>query len=113
MVRHALCRLWRDGTGLCNRIRDARHASDRSRRQRRSDRLSADRSARGGGALAAARDPMDQGRRRNSMIQPLRRAHLRIWVFLTVILYAVFVAGLLARRTATPPNPGLNWEQYR
>ena len=47
------------------------------------------------------------------MTQPLRRAHLRIWLALAVILYAVFVAGLLARRSATPRNPNLNWEQYR
>ena len=47
------------------------------------------------------------------MIQPLRRAHFRIWVALVVVLYTVFVAGLLVRRSATPPNPNLNWEQYR
>ena len=47
------------------------------------------------------------------MTQPLRRAHFRIWLALAVILYAVFVAGLLARRSATPRNPNLNWEQYR
>jgi hypothetical protein len=44
------------------------------------------------------------------MIQPLRRAHLRIWIVLAGILYAVFVAGLLARRTTTPRNPNLHWE---
>ncbi len=47
------------------------------------------------------------------MTQPLRRAHFRIWLALAAILYVVFVAGLLARRSATPPNPDLNWEQYR
>jgi hypothetical protein len=47
------------------------------------------------------------------MTQPLRRAHFRIWLALAVILYAVFAAGLLARRSATPPNPDLNWEQFR
>ncbi len=45
------------------------------------------------------------------MIQPLRKAHLRIWLALTVILYAVFAAGLLARRSSTPPNPNLRWER--
>jgi hypothetical protein len=30
-----------------------------------------------------------------------------------MVLYVVFIAGLLTRRTATPPNPGLHWEQYR
>jgi len=47
------------------------------------------------------------------MIQPLRRAHFRIWVVLAFLLYAVFLAGLLARRTTTPPNPTLHWEQLR
>jgi len=47
------------------------------------------------------------------MIQPLRRAHFRIWLVLAVVLYAVFIAGLLARRTSTPPNPNLHWEQFR
>lgn len=47
------------------------------------------------------------------MIQPLRRAHDRIWVVLVLLLYAVFLAGLLARRTTTPVNPTLHWEQLR
>jgi hypothetical protein len=47
------------------------------------------------------------------VIQPLRRNHFRIWIALAVVLYAVFVAGLLARRSATPPNPNLHWERYR
>jgi hypothetical protein len=47
------------------------------------------------------------------MIQPLRRAHFRIWVALAVVLYTVFVAGLLGRRSATPANADLDWEQYR
>lgn len=47
------------------------------------------------------------------MIQPLRRAHFRIWLVLAVLLYAVFTSGLLARRSATPPNASLNWGQYR
>ena len=47
------------------------------------------------------------------MIQPLRRAHFRIWIVLTAILYAVFAAGLLARRASTPRNPNLHWEQSR
>jgi len=47
------------------------------------------------------------------MIQPLRRAHFRIWLVLAVVLYAVFIAGLLARRTSTPPNPNLHWGQFR
>ena len=47
------------------------------------------------------------------MIAPLRRAHFRIWLALAIALYAIFIAGLLARRTPTPPNPGLHREQYR
>ena len=45
------------------------------------------------------------------MIQPLRRAHFRIWVVLALLLYAVFLAGLLTRRATTPPNPTLHWER--
>jgi hypothetical protein len=47
------------------------------------------------------------------MIQPLRRAHFRAWLVLAVLLYAVFIAGLLARRSTTPPNPNFHWEQLR
>ena len=47
------------------------------------------------------------------MIGPLRRTHFRIWMMLPVLLYALFPAGLLARRSATPPNPGLHWEALR
>jgi hypothetical protein len=47
------------------------------------------------------------------MIAPLRRAHFRIWLALAIEIYAVFIGGLLARRTTTTPNPGLHWEQYR
>jgi len=47
------------------------------------------------------------------MTRPLRRAHFHIWMALAVLLYVVFTAGLLARRTATPRNPAIQWEQYR
>ena len=47
------------------------------------------------------------------MIAPLRRAHYRIWLVLAIALYAVFKAGLLSRRTTTPPNAGSQWERYR
>ena len=47
------------------------------------------------------------------MIAPLRRAHYRIWLVLAVVIYTIFIAGLLARRTTTPANPGLHWGQYR
>jgi len=48
-----------------------------------------------------------------AMIQPLRRAHFRIWLVLALILYALFAAGLLARRSTTPRNPNILWEQLR
>ncbi len=47
------------------------------------------------------------------MTGPLRRAHFRIWLALAVMLYAVLVAGRLARRSATPRNHNLHWGQYR
>jgi hypothetical protein len=47
-----------------------------------------------------------------AMTRPLRGAHFRIWVVLALLVYAVLIGGLLARRTTTPPNPNLNWEQY-
>jgi hypothetical protein len=47
------------------------------------------------------------------MNAPLRRAHYRIWLVLAVVVYTIFIAGLLARRTTTPPNPNLHLEQYR
>ena len=47
------------------------------------------------------------------MIAPLRRAHYRIWLVLAALMYAIFIAGLIVRRSTTPPNPGLHWEQYR
>ena len=47
------------------------------------------------------------------MTAPLRRAHYRIWVVLALVIYSIFIAGLLARRSTTPPNPNLNLERYR
>ena len=47
------------------------------------------------------------------MTAPLRRAHYRIWLVLSVVIPAIFITGLLARRTTTPPNPNLHLEQYR
>jgi hypothetical protein len=46
------------------------------------------------------------------MIQPLRLSHLRIWVVLSIFLFALFVAGLIVRRPATPENRNLHWEQF-
>ena len=47
------------------------------------------------------------------MIAPLRRAHYRLWLVLAVVIYTIFIAGLLARRATTPVNPDLHVEQYR
>ena len=47
------------------------------------------------------------------MIQPLRRAHFRIWVILSALLSILFIAGLLVRRPVTPKNPNLHWEKYK
>jgi len=47
------------------------------------------------------------------MIQPLRRSHFGIWVALPLILAVLFVAGLVSRRTAQPPNAEWHWQQYR
>ena len=47
------------------------------------------------------------------MIQPLRRTHFWAWVALAVLLPALLVLGLSARRSATPANPELNWKSYR
>ena len=47
------------------------------------------------------------------MIQPLRRAHQWIWLLLAVLLMTIYAAGLLVRRSTTPLNPGLRWEQYK
>jgi len=47
------------------------------------------------------------------MIQPLRRSHFRIWICLAVLLPILFAAGLLVRRTTTPNNPTVHWEQFK
>jgi hypothetical protein len=47
------------------------------------------------------------------MIRPLRGAHFWIWLVLAAAMYAVFVAGLVARRTSNPMNSNLHQEQYR
>jgi hypothetical protein len=59
--------------------------------------------------MATATQAMDEG----AMIQPLRRAHFRIWLVLAVVLYTVFVTGLMARRSTTPRNANVHWEQLR
>lgn len=40
------------------------------------------------------------------MTRPLRRAHVRIWVALAVLLPVLLVLALSVRRKTTPVNPG-------
>ena len=47
------------------------------------------------------------------MNQPLRRVHCAIWLVLPAMLFALLIAGLMARRTTTPPNAAVHWEQGR
>jgi hypothetical protein len=47
------------------------------------------------------------------MIQPLRRAHLAIWVVIPALLAVLFFAGLTVRRISAPANPGVHWERQR
>jgi hypothetical protein len=44
------------------------------------------------------------------MIQPLRRAHLRIWSVLVVLLPLLVALSLFVRRPTTPANRNLSWE---
>jgi len=45
------------------------------------------------------------------MIQPLRRAHLRIWIVLTIVIPLTLFVALLARHPA-PSNP-FTWESFK
>ncbi len=47
------------------------------------------------------------------MIQPLRRAHFRVWITLAVLLPLLVIAALLARRTTTPVNRDIRWEKLK
>ena len=47
------------------------------------------------------------------MIQPLRRAHFRIWLVPSALLSVLFMAGLVLRRPVTPKNLNLHWEKYK
>jgi len=47
------------------------------------------------------------------MTRPLRRAHFCIWLILTLLLPALLVAGLLARKSTTPANPNLHSENLK
>jgi len=47
------------------------------------------------------------------MTRPMRRAHLRIWLVLAIVLPGLLILAVSARRGATPVNPGLRWEMYK
>ena len=47
------------------------------------------------------------------MTRPLRRTHFGVWVTLALLLPALLVAGLLARKSPNPPNQNLHWEKLR
>jgi hypothetical protein len=47
------------------------------------------------------------------MTRPLRRAHLRIWITLAVLLPVLLVTAVAARRTTTPRNSDMVWERIR
>jgi hypothetical protein len=53
----------------------------------------------------------DQGEPR--MIRPLRKAHLRIWIVLAVVLPVLLVGSLIVRQETTPTNPELRWERFK
>ena len=44
------------------------------------------------------------------MTRPLRRAHWQIWIVLPLLLIAVLIVGLIARRPTVPVNMNLHWE---
>jgi hypothetical protein len=47
------------------------------------------------------------------MTRPLRRAHFRIWVLLSLAVLALLIEGLAARRSTTPANPSFRWERVK
>jgi len=47
------------------------------------------------------------------MTRPLRRAHRWTWLVLAVLLPALYVAALAVRRSPTPVNPNVTWEQLK
>lgn len=47
------------------------------------------------------------------MTRPLRKAHLRIWMALAVLLPILFARALMVRHSTTPANPSVHWEQLR
>jgi hypothetical protein len=49
----------------------------------------------------------------DSMTRPLRRTHFGVWLTLALLLPALLVAGLLARRSPNQVNPNLHWEKFK
>jgi hypothetical protein len=44
---------------------------------------------------------------------PLRRIHLFTWTFLVAVLGVVLFVSLSVRRSSTPNNPQVVWEQEK
>ena len=63
--------------------------------------------------MAAAAKALDSRRATDIMMQPLRRAHLWIWIVLAMALPVLYAVSLIARRPVVPVNPALHWEEYR
>ena len=49
----------------------------------------------------------------DAMTRPLRRAHFGVWLMLALLLPALLMAGLLARKSPNPANPNLHWEKLK
>jgi len=47
------------------------------------------------------------------MTRPLRQAHLRIWIVASLLMLAIFVASLIARRDTTPRNTNFHWSDLK
>ena len=47
------------------------------------------------------------------MTRSLRRAHRRVWLVLTVTLYALLIAAIAWRHPSPPVNANLHWEVFR
>ena len=47
------------------------------------------------------------------MTQPLRRFHFWAWLAIAIVIVTGFVASLLARRSTTPANPGVHWDELK
>ena len=60
--------------------------------------------------MAVAAAALDRGA---IMTRALRRAHRRVWLVLTVTLYALLIAAITWRHPSPPVNADLHWEEFR